>query len=172
MPNTRSRKLIVVLAAGALSMFGASSAFADHGGDHGGGGGGGGDPMCKGTPLAATPLCGSSGEQPPGGGEGGGGGGGQPSATLAGEGGGEAPLPLCGPPLNMGGACDKPGGEGDDNSGGKDSGGQPSAQPADEGGGGNKPDQPYCNNTPLQGTPLCAPSPGEGGEDGGQDPKG
>ena len=140
MPNTRSRKLIVVLAAGALTMFGASSALAaqdgpavpsatpaDHGGDHGGGGGGGGggDPMCKGTPLAATPLCGSSGEQPPGGGDGGGGG-----------------------------------------------GGSPSAQPADEGGGGNQPDQPYCNNTPLQGTPLCTPSPGEGGEDGGQDPKG
>jgi hypothetical protein len=141
MPNSRSRKLIVVLAAGALTMFGASSAFAaqdgpavpsatptDHGGDHGGGGGGGGgggDPLCKGTPLAGTPFCGGSGEQPPGGGDGGGGG-----------------------------------------------GGSPSTQPADEGGGGSKPDQPYCNNTPLQGTPLCTPSPGEGGEDGGQDPKG
>ena len=101
MPNTRSRKLIVVLASGALTMFGASSAFAagsplatpaDHGGDHGGGGGGGGggeDPLCKGSPLASTPLCGSQGEQPPGGGGGGGGGGGQPSAVPVEEGGGD-----------------------------------------------------------------------------------
>ena len=131
MPNTRSRKLIVVLAAGALTMFGASSALAaqdgpavpsatpaDHGGDHGGGGGGGGggDPMCKGTPLAATPLCGSSGEQPPGGGDGGGGGGGSPSAQPADEGGGgnkpdqpycnNTPLqgtPLCAPSPGEGG---------------------------------------------------------------------
>jgi hypothetical protein len=56
--------------------------------------------------------------------------------------------------------------------GGGGGGGSPSAQPTDEGGGGSKPEQPYCNDTPLQGTPLCTPSPGEGGEDGGQDPKG
>jgi hypothetical protein len=76
MLNTRSRKLTVMLAAGALSMFGASTAFAAGEGGSGGGGGGN-DPMCKGTPLATTPFC-APGQQPPGGG-GGGGGGGTPS---------------------------------------------------------------------------------------------
>ena len=139
MPNTRSRKLTVVLAAGALTMFGASGAFAaspaDHGGEHGGGGGGdGGGALCKGTPLASTPLCASQGEQPPGGGDGGGGGGGQPSSTPAEEGGGGGggggggdplckegaplkPTPLCGSPGEQ-----PPGGGG----GGGGGGGSPS----------------------------------------------
>ena len=60
MLNSRSRKLTVVLAAGALTMFGAAGAFAAEegpgGGGGGGDGGGGGNPLCAGTPLAATPL--------------------------------------------------------------------------------------------------------------------
>ncbi len=75
MPNTRSRKLTVVLAAGALTMFGAASAVAaeqapvgpapsatpaDHGGgEHGGGGGGGGDDDPPEEPQECTsgPEC-------------------------------------------------------------------------------------------------------------------
>lgn len=133
MPNTRSRKLIVVLAAGALTMFGASGAFAaspaDHGGDHGGGGGGGGgNALCDGTPLAATPLCAGQGEQPPGGG--GGGGGTQASSTPAeddgGGGGGGGSNPLCdGTPLAATPFCGSPGQQPPGDGGG--GGGQPSA---------------------------------------------
>jgi hypothetical protein len=45
---------------------------------HGGNQGGGEDPMCKGTPLSATPLCAPSGQQPPEGGGGSGDGGSHP----------------------------------------------------------------------------------------------
>ena len=44
MLKTRSRKLTVMVAAGALSMFGASTAFAAGEGSGGGGGGGGRQP--------------------------------------------------------------------------------------------------------------------------------
>src|SRR3954468_20953892 len=59
MLNTRSRNLTVVLAAGAMTLFGAAGAFADDGGGGGsgpggGGGGGGSNPLCSGTPLATT----------------------------------------------------------------------------------------------------------------------
>src|SRR5262245_22229642 len=67
MPNTRSRKLTVVLAAGALTMLGRAGACAAEegpGGGGGGGGGGGANPLCNGTPLATTPFC-MPGEKPP-----------------------------------------------------------------------------------------------------------
>src|SRR5205823_2620115 len=93
MLNTRSRKLTVVLAAGAMTLFDTAGAFAD---DGGGGGGGGTNPLCSGTPLSATPFCAPPSQQPPGDGGGGGGGSGggsggggsSPSARPADGGGG------------------------------------------------------------------------------------
>lgn len=181
MPDTRCRKLTVVLAAGALSMFGAAGAAFAQESPPGGGGGGGGNPLCGNMPTAMLPICADQGEQP------GGGGGSAPSATLpaedSGPGGGGGHNPLCaGTPLSTTPVCAAPGQQPPDGGGG---GTSPSAIPVnqsgdeDEKGGGadntggdsdgkgGDPITPGDGNNPLCAgaygvpPPLC-PEPGEG----------
>jgi hypothetical protein len=157
MLNSKSRRLTIVLTAGALTVFGAAGAFAAEGDNPGGpGSGDGNNPLCAGS-LAGTPLCaggGGGGEEgaPPGdeqtpGDEAPGGGGSQPANE-----GGQNPLctgtpvaaqslPMCAP---EDGKEKSPGGGG--------------TQPSNEG------DQnPLCTGTPVaaQSLPMCAPEDGE-----------
>ena len=70
MLNSRSRRLTITLAAGALTLFGATGALAAGDAGPGGGGDGGNNPLCgPSTPIATLPLC----AQPPGDNPGGGG---------------------------------------------------------------------------------------------------
>jgi translation initiation factor IF-2 len=169
MLNSRSRRLTIALAAGALTVFGATGAFAA--GDSGPGESPsstvpaaeeGGNPICQGTPVAlqSTPLCApEDGKEGP---EQGGGGDAQPS---------DESNPLCsGTPLSATPICAAPseppgegggGGGGDTGPGGGSGGGSPSAVPADEGGGAN----PVCILMPTD--PSCQPSQGPGGGEGG-----
>jgi hypothetical protein len=152
-----TRKLTIALAAGALTMFGATGALAAEGDNPGGpGGGDGNNPLCAGT-LAGTPFCPDTPDkQNPGDGDA------QPA---------DESNPLCaGTPLATTPICASPsqppgegggGGGGDTGPGGGSGGGSPSAVPADEGGGAN----PVCLLMPTD--PSCQPSQGPGGGDGG-----
>jgi hypothetical protein len=132
MLNSRSRRLTIALAAGALTVFGATGAFAA------------GDtqpsdesnPLCAGTPLAATPICTPPSEPPGEGGGGGGGdtgpgggsGGGSPSLSPADEGANPVCLLMPADP-----SCQPSQGPGGGDGGGGDT--QPS--PGGPGGGGD-----------------------------------
>lgn len=168
MLNSKSRRLTTVLAAGALTVFGAAGAFAAEGENPGGpGSGDGNNPLCAGS-LAGTPLCAGGGgggegappgdEQTPGdeapGDKGPGGGGTQPSNE-----GGQNPLctgtpvaaqslPMCAPE------------DGEEKGPGAGGGTQPSEE-----------SNPVCS-TPLSAAPICAAPgqpPGEGGGGGSGD---